>query len=463
MVQRDSKVPTAQVLIVDDEADHAQVMADALRKPGHVCTVRVTSEEALAELRGGSFDVIVTDLMMEGSPQGMRILEESRRLHPQTKAIMVTAHGDIATAKEALRKGAYDFIEKPLDLEVFRNLVNRAAEASVLRQRNDDLQQQLDDKYGFEGIIGQSESMRRIVAVLQQVAPTDMPILIRGETGTGKELVAHAIHNASNRNDKRFKPVNCAAFTESLLESQLFGHTKGAFTGADKNAEGVFEYASQGTLFLDEIGDMPLGMQSKLLRVLESGEVVRVGSNESKNVDVRLVSATHHDLNEMVDDETFRRDLYFRIKGVEILLPPLRDRREDIPLLVDHQIAQYVDKIKKQVDGISAEAMRMLVAFSWPGNVRQLLTAVDHMVLFCEEGQEIDVEHVPAEIRADGIDLNEAHSVSGSLAGINLAELEKRSIRETLKLTDGNREQAAKMLGIGERTLYRKLKEYGLR
>lgn len=457
-----SNVPTAQVLLVDDESEHAQVMADALRKPGHVCTVRTSAAEALEELRGGSFDVVVTDLIMEGEPLGMRILEETRRLHPEAKAIMVTAHGDVPTAKEAIRKGAYDFIEKPLDLEVFRNLVNRAAEASVLRRENTNLLEQLGERYGFEGIIGQSEAIRNIVAVLKQVAPTDMPVLVVGETGTGKELVARAIHQASNRHVNRFKPVNCAAFTESLLESQLFGHVKGAFTGADKAAEGVFEYANGGTLFLDEIGDMPIGMQSKLLRVLESGEVVRVGANDSKLVDVRLVSATHRDLNQMVEAEAFRRDLFFRIKGIEISLPPLRQRREDIPLLTEHEVARYTEKIDKTIKGVTAEAMRLLVAYAWPGNVRELLTVVNHMVLFCEDEGEIDVQHLPAEIRASETD-GDASGVSGSLAGINLAELEKRSIRETLKLTEGNREQAAKLLGIGERTLYRKLKEYGLR
>jgi len=462
-----SSTPIAQVLIVDDEPDHAQVMADALRRPGHVCTVRTTVDEAFGELRGGSFDVVVTDLIMDGEPLGMKILEESRRLHPQAKTIMVTAHGDVPTAKEALRKGAYDFIEKPLDLEVFRNLVNRAAEASVLQQQNTDLRRQLDSKYGFEGIIGQSESIRKIVSVLQQVAPTEMPVLIVGETGTGKELVARALHNASNRREARFKPVNCAAFTESLLESQLFGHVKGAFTGADAPAEGVFEYANKGTLFLDEIGDMPLGMQSKLLRVLESGEVVRVGANESRTVNVRLISATHRDLYHMVETEEFRRDLYFRIKGVELRLPPLRERREDIPLLVDHEIATYAEKVGKRINGMSSEAMRLLVGYHWPGNVRQLLTAVDHMVLFCEDGGEIGLEHVPTEIRMAQSEDDGAAAAgaggTGSLAGMNLADLEKRSIRETLKLTQGNREQAAKMLGIGERTLYRKLKEYGLR
>lgn len=459
-------IQTAQVLLIDDEVEHANVMADALRKPGHVCTVRHSAAEGLEELRGGQFDVIVTDLIMDGGPTGMRILEEARRLQPHAKTIMVTAHGDIPTAKEAMRSGAYDFIEKPLDLEVFRNLVNRAAEAVLLVHENQRLREQLDDQFSFENIICTSAAMKQVIRVLCQVAPTDLPILIIGETGTGKELVARALHHASDRHKERFKPVNCAAFTESLLESELFGHVRGAFTGADKATEGVFEYANGGTLFLDEIGDMPLPMQSKLLRVLESGEVVRVGSNDPRTVDVRFVSATHRDIHRMVDEGLFRRDLYFRIKGTEIRLPPLRERREDIPLLAASALADYAAKYHKTVTGISHEVMRRMIAYDWPGNVRQLLTTIGNLVVFCEEGGQLSLEHLPEEVRLGSTEADSDSSaarVSGSLAGIDLSELEKRAIRETLKLAQGNRERAAAMLGIGERTLYRKLKEYGLR
>lgn len=466
----DTRPPTAQVLLVDDEVEHAQVMADALRKPGHVCTVRNSLKEALLELQGGAFDVIVTDLIMEGQPQGMAVLDEARRLQPTAKTIMVTAHGDIPTAKEALRKGAYDFIEKPLDLDVFRNLVNNAAEAAMLISRNQMLEEHHDEQFGFGAIVGTSPAMRQIIAMIKRVAPTDLPVLILGETGTGKELIARAIHHASKRSRERFKPVNCAAFTESLLESELFGHVKGAFTGADRAKEGVFEYANKGTLFLDEIGDMPLGMQSKLLRALESGEIVPVGSNEPRRTDVRFVAATHRDLDQMVAEGRFRQDLYFRIKGVEIRLPALRERREDIPLLIAHGVARHSSEYNKSVRGISQDALRAMVAYSWPGNVRQLLTVVANLVVFCEEGGEINFDLLPIEIKKAGHEYSGTSPTasgttgfSGSLAGIDLAELEKRAIRETLKLTGGNREQAAEMLGIGERTLYRKLKEYGLR
>ena len=467
---KDPNVPTAQVLIVDDEVDHAEVMCDALRKPGHVCTVRHDLAGALNELDGGSFDVVVTDLMMHGEPAGMRILEETRLRQPGAKTIMVTAHGDIPTAKAAIRGGAYDFIEKPLDLEVFRNLVNRAAEAALLRHQVDALSEQLGEHYSFEGIVGNSAAIRAVVRTLRQVAPTDIPVLIVGETGTGKELAARAVHHNSRRAKNRFKPVNCAAFTESLLESELFGHVRGAFTGADRNVEGVFEYAAGGTLFLDEIGDMPLSMQSKLLRVLESGEVVRVGSNEPRTVDVRLVAATHRDLDAMVKEGTFRQDLYFRIKGVEIRLPPVRERREDIPLLARHWIVELNRRNGRNVAGLTEEAARRLMAYEWPGNVRQLLRVVEIACVFVEDGQEIGVEHLPPEVLGpEGAGASVVAGAAGapsgttSLAGIDLHELEKRAIRETLKLTGGNREQTAKMLGIGERTLYRLLKEYGLR
>ncbi len=435
-------------------------MADALRKPGHICTVRHNLPDALNELEGGRFDVIVTDLMMEEKPAGMTILEEARTRQPWAKTIMVTAHGDIPTAKEAIRGGAYDFIEKPLDLDVFRNLVNRAAEAAVLRSQVDVLSEQLEQEYSSEGIVGASPAMRQVVRTVQQIAPTDIPVLLVGETGTGKDLVARVIHQNSRRAGQRFKPVNCAAFTESLLESELFGHVKGAFTGAEKSTEGVFEYANGGTLFLDEIGDMPLGMQSKLLRVLESGEVVRVGSNEPRTVDVRFISATHRDLGAMVKEGTFRQDLFFRIKGAEIVLPPLRERREDIPRLAQHQIHLLNRRNGRNVVGVSEEASRKLMAYDWPGNVRQLHRVIELMCVFAEDGQELQSAHLPPEITGDA---GPSPGATTSLAGIDLAEIEKRAIRETLKLTGGNREQAAKMLGIGERTLYRLLKEYGLR
>jgi DNA-binding NtrC family response regulator len=449
----------AQVLIVDDEPDHAEVMAEALRKPGHVCTIVNSLEQARDELLHGNFDVVVTDLVMENETAGLEVLKLAKEQQRDAETIMVTAHGDVPTAKAALQGGAYDFIEKPLDLDVFRNLVNRAAETVVLRHQNVALKDQVDAAYGFEGIIGDSSAIRQVIATIRQVSPSNIPVLISGESGTGKELVAHAIHNHSKRKGKRYVTFNAAGQSETLIEDQLFGHVRGAFTGADRDREGVFEYADGGTLFLDEIGDMPVSMQSKLLRVLETGEVVRLGSNEPRKTDVRFVSATNRDMKKLIAGGQFREDLYFRIRGTEIHIPPLRDRREDIPLLVHHAIGRYAAELDRPMPRVTDPAMMRLVSYDWPGNVRELLNVVQKMVVMTEGGS-IDVRDVPEEVRESEHD----GSVSiGSLAGVGLDKLEKEAIRQTLAMTGGNREQAAEMLGIGERTLYRKLKEYGLK
>ncbi len=451
----------AQVLVVDDEVAHAQVMAEALQRLGHVCTLVHDRETAVDELKHGSFDVVVTDLVMEREDDGMKVLEAARQTQPNSETIMVTAHGDIPTAKTALRSGAYDFIEKPLDLDVFRNLVNRAAQTVLLRSQNQNLRQQMDERFGLEGIIGQSPAMQRVLVGVRQVAASDIPVLITGESGTGKELIAHAIHNASPRSKKPFKALNCAGLSASILESELFGHVKGAFTGAEREREGVFEYADGGTLLLDELGDMPIEMQAKLLRVLESGEVVRVGSNAPRHVNVRFLSATNHDLKQLIKEGRFREDLYFRIRGVEISLPPLRQRREDIPPLTRHFMQRFAGQLKKQVHGIEEQAQLLLMQYDWPGNIRQLLNVVQNMVVVAD-GPTLAVQDVPLEVR-EAATGGEKGDDLGSLAGLSLDQIEKQAIRNTLRLCAGNREQAAKMLGIGERTLYRKLKDYGLK
>ncbi|MGP1345706.1 MAG: sigma-54-dependent transcriptional regulator [Phycisphaerales bacterium] len=509
----------AQVLIVEDEADHAEVMADALRRPGHVCTLAHSAAQALDELRHGSFDVIITDLRMpnsagltvpeaaqagapsepsagsasdttiaaDGADAGFLVLRAARALQPGAEVVMVTAHADVPTARQAFKFGVFDFIEKPLDLALFRSLVDRAAESVLLRHTASPGDGQTDmselvQHDGFEGVIAGSEPMRRIIETVRAVAPSKLPVLITGESGTGKELIARAIHNNSPRKSRRFVAFNCAGQAASLLEDALFGHAKGAFTGADANREGIFEYADTGTIFLDEIGDMPLEMQAKLLRVLETGEVVRLGSNEPRKVDIRLVSATNKDLRQTLTTNAasieaspgaaqtrFREDLYFRIKGAEIHLPPLRARRDDIPRIVRHAIARAAAELdpKSPPPGITDAALLRLTAYHWPGNVRQLLNVVQNMLVMARaSGGQLDVQHIPDEVRtedAPDYDDNEPARTGGSLAGTPLEQLEKRAIRETLQLTAGNRERTAKLLGIGERTLYRKLKEYGLR
>jgi two-component system response regulator HydG len=460
MTANEAKPPLrAQILVVDDEVEHANVMAEALRKPGHVCTIVHDLASAEDELRHGSFDVVVTDLVMENETAGLAVLELARQHQDDAETLVVTAHGDVPTAKAALQGGAYDFIEKPLDLEVFRNLVNRAAETVLLRHQNLRLRGQVEAAYGFEGIIGESTAIRKVIATIKQVAPSDIAVLVTGESGTGKELIASAIHKHSRRAARRYVTFDAASQSETLLEDQLFGHVRGAFTGADRDREGVFEYADGGTLFLDEIGDMPLPMQAKLLRVLETGDVVRLGANERRKTDVRFVTATNQDLKALVPDGRFREDLYFRIRGAEIPVPPLRERREDVPLLVNHALGRYAASLDKPIPVVSQPAMMRLVAYSWPGNVRELLNVVQKMVVMVE-GDTIGARDVPREIHV--ADSEEALGV-GSLAGVGLDRLEKEAIRQTLAMTGGNREQTAQLLGIGERTLYRKLREYGLK
>ncbi|MGD0140783.1 MAG: sigma-54 dependent transcriptional regulator [Tepidisphaeraceae bacterium] len=455
----DSETPKAAVLVVDDERDHAQVMCEALQRQGHRCDVTFNLAEAESRLKQKSYDVIVTDLVMEGKRDGLEVLRKAKSLTPPPQVILVSAHGDIPIAVQAMNEGAYGFIEKPLDLNHFRAQVNRAAERAALQKQNQVLREELQEQSGFEGIIGKSGAMQRVLTTARQVAASDIPVLIMGESGTGKELIARAIHYNSRRRKNRMVTLNCAGLSESILEDELFGHIKGAFTGAQTERAGRFEHADGGTLFMDEIGDMPGVMQAKLLRVLENGEVVRMGSNEPIEVDVRLISATNRKLEEMVAEKQFREDLFFRIKGVTLSLPPLRERREDIPLLMHYFLQEFAEKYKKELEGITPAAQQMLVSYGWPGNVRQLRTAVENMVVLAP-GKMMGVESLPAEIQpAAG-----AEHISGitNLVGISIEEAEKELIRNTLKMVDGNREQAARILRIGERTLYRKIREYGL-
>jgi two-component system response regulator HydG len=454
----EQETPPSHILVVDDEREHAQVMCEALTRLGHQCDVTYNLAEAESRLERRHYDVVVTDLVMEGRRDGLEVLKRARAQRPAPPVVLVTAHADIPTCKAALADGAYDYIEKPLDLDYFRAQVNRAAERAALQKQNQVLQEQLSEQAGFEGIIGTSAAMKRVVQTARQVAASDIPVLIMGESGTGKELIARAIHNNSRRRKQRLMPLNCAGLSESILEDELFGHVKGAFTGAQGEREGRFEAADGGTLFLDEIGDMPAAMQAKLLRVLENGEVVRLGSNDAIRVDVRLISATNRNLDEMVAERQFREDLFFRIKGVTILIPPLRERREDIPLLIHYFLQQAAERYHKEIEGIAPEASQRLMGYGWPGNVRQLKNVVENMVVL-SNAPLLGLDNLPVEIRPAAAD-----STGGmnNLVGISIEQAEKELIRNTLKMVHGNREQAAKMLGIGERTLYRKIKEYEL-
>ncbi len=451
---------TADILIVEDERAHAEAIEEGLARTGHNCTVVNDGQSALAKLASQRFDIIITDFMLGGDVDGMGVLEAAVEQAPHAKVIFITAHSSVDVCRRALQTGAFDYIEKPIDLDELRAVVGRAAEMTAQRRTIHELKERLDEKFGFGNIIGQSGPMIRILETVRRVARSDLSVLILGESGTGKELLANAIHQNSERAEKRFVAINCAGLSESLLEDELFGHVKGAYTGAAADRPGRFEHADGGTLFLDEVGDMPLAMQAKLLRVLENGEVVRVGSNEPKRVNVRIISATNSDLAEKVKAKEFREDLYFRIKGATIEIPPLRQRRDDIPMLIDHFLARANEAHDRGIKGITPEARRVLMSYPWPGNVRQLRNVVENMAVLAT-GDKLTVDDLPPEIHQPPSDVTEGQF--SELAGISIDEAEKQLIRNTLKMVDGNREKAATILGIGERTLYRKIKEYDLK
>jgi two-component system, NtrC family, response regulator HydG len=458
--------PPIQVLVVDNDGAHAEAMADSLRSVGFACTVATSGREAFSLLETTTFEIVVTDLKMP-DVGGLEVLAKCKELQPDAEVVLVTGHGTVESAVEAMQRGAFNYLLKPLDLKQLRAVVENAARSQYLRRANAGLHRRLDERFGFEGVVGNSPQMQDVITKLQRIAPTDATVLIQGDTGTGKELVAKAIHQNSPRKKRPFVALNCAALSEHILESELFGHIRGAFTDASADRQGKFEYADGGTLFLDEVGDMPIPTQIKLLRVLESHEITRVGSNEPTKVNVRILSATNRDLGKAIADGTFREDLYHRLKVVTINLPRLADRREDIPLLVDYFVKEHAKRHHKTIRGISTAARRRLLAFDWPGNVRQLRNVIESMVVV-DIDEVLDLDDLPDEL-APAANEGEptAAAASGAdglhqLVGKSMAEIEALFIAETLRITAGNREEAATMLGIGERTLYRKIKEYGL-
>jgi len=449
------------VLVVDDERDHADGIAEALEKLAAKAITVYSGKDALEIVRNQKVDVIVTDLKLGGDIDGLAILDEARERDGRTEVILITAYATIDTCKEAIRRGAYDYLVKPIDIDQLRTLVDQAGRrASRVIQRTRPGPKTDKEDFEFEGVWGENPTMEGIFEVLRRVAPTNISVLIEGRSGTGKELLARAIHNNSPRRDKPFRPINCAGLTETLLESELFGHVKGAFTGATGDRKGLFEIADKGTLLLDEIGDMPLSMQAKLLRFLEDGIVTPVGSHKPIVVDVRVISATNQDLTKLIEEKKFRQDLYFRIKGVSISLPAMRDRPEDIPLLAKHFLKEAALEIGSEVTGITEVAMTALLNYDWPGNIRQLRNSIRTMVVMCDH-KELDMADIPPEIHQMR-QLGAGTRAPAGLAGVSLNELEKQAIIDTLAKTKGNREKAAKILGIGERTLYRKIKEYNL-
>lgn len=440
------------ILVIDDETGHADVVAEALRQTGADTLAVYNARNALELIESRFFDVVVTDLNLHDDKiNGIDILKAAKQYSPASQVILITAYATIDTCKEALRSGAFDYLVKPIDIDHLRAVTERSLKKApaVFTAASD------RNGFNFEGVIGESSAMQSVFAVLRRVAPTNITVLIEGESGTGKELLAQAIHNNSLRRNNAFKPLNCAGLTESLLESELFGHAKGSFTGATEARKGLFEVADKGTLFLDEIGDMPLTMQAKLLRVLEDGIVVPVGSNKSTVVDVRVISATNHDLTKLVEESRFRQDLYFRIKGVSVTVPPLRSRAEDIPELVDYFLSQSCVELGRSKKIISENALDILKSFNWPGNIRQLRNCIRTMVVM-SDSDTLDVGDIPPEVY-------QVRQLSGQVTGgVSLNDLQRQAIIDTLAKVQNNREKAAKLLGIGERTLYRKIKEYGI-
>jgi two-component system response regulator HydG len=392
------KQKTGIILVVDDERDHADGVAESLEKLCARAIAVYNGKDALEIVRSQQVDIVVTDLKLGGDIDGLDILKEAKKYDNRTEVILITAYATIDTCKEAIKRGAYDYLVKPIDIGQLRTLVAQAGQkASAAYARREQKSKTPKEDFEFEGVRGKDPAIEGIFEVLRRVAPTNISVLIEGHSGTGKELLARAIHNNSLRWNKPFRPVNCAGLTETLLESELFGHVKGAFTGAANDRKGLFEIADKGTLFLDEIGDMAPNSQAKLLRVIEDGIVMPVGSNKPTIVDVRIISATNQNLPELIEEKKFRQDLYFRIKGVNIALPALRERAEDIPELVEYFLKEAAAEVGSKVTGITDAAQTVLSNYDWPGNIRQLRNCIRTMVVMCDHDR-LDVQDIPPEI-----------------------------------------------------------------
>jgi two-component system response regulator HydG len=451
-----------RVLVIDDDPPHAEVVAEALERVGYACTVATSGQAGARALDTDEFDIVLTDLRM-ADLDGLAIVKKVKKAQPEAEVIVFTGYGDVQTAVEAIKEGAAHYLLKSGDLGELRAIVAKTAGELRLKTANRELRRQLDEKFGFEGVVGNSPDMHKIIDTLKAYAPTRVTVLILGENGTGKELVARALHFNSPRKNKPFVAMNCTALNENLLDDELFGHEPGAFTGAERLRKGRFEYANGGTLFLDEIGDMPLSLQAKLLRVLENGEVFRIGSNEPIKVDVRLLSATNRDLEQAIAEGKFRRDLYFRLKVGIVRLPPLRERgKADIVLLARHFIKEFNARHGKKVSVDMSDGLRSaLEKYDFPGNVRELRNIIESAVVLDRDGT-LGLDDLPADVTLGGAASPAATVGAAPLVGRPLAEVERYYKEKALELTNGNREEAARLLGIGERTLYRDIQDWKL-
>jgi DNA-binding NtrC family response regulator len=456
--------PQIHVLLVEDHEGSRREIERFLTDAGHRVTAVADAETAEKALPSAGLSVVVSDYKLPGM-DGIELVRRIKRQVPSLPCLLVTAHGDVTSAIEAMQAGAFNFLEKPVTPEVLDGLIRVAHEKYHLSLQVEQLRRQLDERYGLEHIIGSSPPMRSLFEKIRLAAPTNSTVLIVGESGTGKELVARAVHQNSLRAQGPFVVVNCAALPETLVESELFGHEKGAFTGAVSAQEGFFEAAETGTLFVDEIGDLSFPLQMKLLRALEQRVITRVGSTREVPVDVRIIAATNRDLHEMVRERTFREDLFFRLSVLCLALPPLRERSGDIPLLVAHFLGRLSGEHRREVKSIAPEALDALEHYSWPGNVRELRNVLESMVVLNTRGC-IDLEDLPPEVLRGEEDSGTLPAASNSAerspgAMRTLADIEKQTIFDALRACGGNRTRAAQTLGIGLRTIQRKLKEYG--
>ena len=447
------------ILVVDDDRAHRTMLRTLLGGWGYVVQEADDGARAIEQVHEKSYDLILMDVRMV-EVSGLEALSEIKSYNPAIPIIIMTAYSSVETAVEALKKGAYDYLSKPLDFDELELAIGRAMDHTRLKEENRALKERLGVGFNTGDIIGHSRVMVELLETVALVAPTEATVLITGESGTGKELIASAMHLNSPRREKPFIQLNCAAITETLLESELFGHEKGAFTGADRRKEGRFRLANRGSIFLDEISEMSVAMQAKLLRVLQEKEIQRVGGEEVLRVDVRVIAATNRDLKAEIKDGRFREDLYYRLNVVALAVPALRERREDIPLLAQHFLDSFAEKNRKQIKGFTPQAMDRLVRYDWPGNVRELMNAVERGVILCR-GDYVSEMDFPLSV--SDVPVPEQEAVREELlADLPLEEVEKVTILKTLESAGGNKSETARRLGITRRTLHKKLKKYGV-
>lgn len=441
------------ILIVDDDRAHRTMLKTLISGWGYSISEAADGAEAIDQVSKGPFDLVLMDIRM-AVVSGLEALAGIKTLNPSIPVILMTAYASVETAVEALKKGAYDYLIKPLDFDELKLALSRAVEHSSLRRENLQLRENLGTLFDRRNIIGRSEIITRLLDTVAQIAPTEATVLLTGDSGTGKEMIAGAIHFNSYRKDGPFIKINCAALTESLLESELFGHERGAFTGADRRKEGKFKQADRGTLFLDEVSEMSLAMQVKLLRVLQERELTRVGGEEVLKVDVRLIAATNRDLLKEIEAGRFRDDLFYRLNVITLNVPALRERREDIPLLAQHFLNIFAERNRKVLKGFTPQAMDHLLKHDWPGNVRELMNSIERGVVL-SRGEYLDTPDLALVVR-------QPSAAAPEMKGVPLQEVEKAAIIRTLGETEGNKSEAARRLGITRRTLHQKLKKFGL-